>query len=76
MATKKTKLGFDPLSWMQDEKGVETKPEPTTTSKKKMESKTSTASRVNDNPLGLDAETLRSSFALLAPKANQLVSRF
>ena len=76
MATKKTKLGFDPLSWMQDEKGVETKPEPTTTSKKKMGSKTSTASRVNDNPLGLDAETLRSSFALLAPKANQLVSRF
>ena len=76
MTTKKTKLGFDPLSWMQDEADVEMQPEPTKKSDKRRSNKTAAASVANKNPLGLDADTLRSSFELLAPNADKMVSRF
>jgi len=68
MATKKTKLGFDPLSWMQeeDEKG-ET---PVAAAKKQK------ATKSNKNAIGLEADILRSSFNLLAPQVNDVISRF
>ncbi len=68
MATKKTKLGFDPLAWMQDEE--ETKPAA------KPKAVKSTAEKSTKNAIGLEADILRNSFELLAPQAEQVVSRF
>ena len=84
MANKKSKLGFDPLSWMQDE---EAEPQPETKAEsvkvtaekkssggKKMANKA--AVQPTKNVLGLDADTLRTTFALLAPDADKLILRF
>ena len=71
MATKKSKLGFDPLSWMQDEEEQESKAKPAKAAKKK-----SAAPKSNKNVIGLEADVLRKSFELIAPQANEVVSRF
>ncbi len=76
MATKKSKLGFDPLSWMQDD---ETAPEQTAKKPAKKTVKkatTKSAKKPQKNVLGLDADSLRSSFALLEPSLMDVVSRF
>ena len=70
MATKKSKLGFDPLAWMQDEGEAETKAESVKMTAKK------TAAKPTKNVIGLEADILRSSFDLLAPKIDEVVSRF
>ncbi len=72
MATKKTKLGFDPLAWMQEDE------EAAAPAKKTAGKSTARATRkaVKKNALGLDADSLRSSFALLEPKLDDVVSRF
>jgi len=70
MATKKTKLGFDPLAWMQDEDEPAAKVESLNKTAKKSTSKTT------KNAIGLEADILRDSFELLAPQAEQVVSRF
>ena len=80
MATKKTKLGFDPLSWMQDENESESTAEAKEKSAKKtggekMVSKT-VAVKSNKNILGLEADILRETFGLLAPNAEKMVLRF
>ena len=80
MANKKTKLGFDPLAWMQDDGEPEsvTEPEETSAKKaagKKMASK-STAVKSTKNVLGLEADILRETFDLLAPNAEKMVLRF
>ena len=80
MASKKSKLGFDPLSWMQDESESESTAEPIKKSAKKtggenMVSK-STAVKSNKNVLGLEADILRETFGLLAPNAEKMVLRF
>lgn len=84
MANKKTKLGFDPLAWMQDEtdidKNKESKPvdvkakKKPTTGGKKVANKTTAKSK--KNALGLEADLLRETFELLAPKADKLALRF
>ena len=74
MATKKTKLGFDPLAWMQDEAEPEVNAESVKMSVTKSPEKT--AAKSTKNALGLDADVLRSSFELIAPQAEQVVSRF
>lgn len=80
MASKKTKLGFDPLSWMQDENEPESVAEANKTSEKKtgdkkMASK-STAVKSSKNVLGLEADLLRETFDLLAPHAKEMALHF
>ena len=84
MAEKKqSKLGFDPLAWMGDEK-----PSPdNTTSPHNSGDKESTMARNTSNtkrsqaekpqhPLGLNVQALETSFNLLAPDINALADRF
>ena len=75
MATKKiSKIGYDPLAWMQeDESPVSDNKKPTT---KKRSSKKSVQNVAYASPLGLDVELLESSFEALAPNANKLAKRF
>jgi len=84
MANKKTKLGFDPLAWMQEEGEAETETESQpvnvkakkkSTGGKKMANKT-TATKSSKNVLGLEADLLRETFELLAPKAEEMALRF
>ena len=74
MATKKSKLGFDPLAWMQDEG----EPESVAATVKASAKKTSTKSAVKStkNVLGLEADILRNSFELISPQAEEVMSRF
>jgi methyl-accepting chemotaxis protein len=86
MATKKqSKLGFDPLAWMnEDDSEQATVTEKPAAKKKAKASGKSTrgkkamkASKAKEqHPLGLDVEVLEDSFELLAPRAEELVARF
>ena len=76
MATKKlTKMGYDPLAWMQED-AEESAP----AAKKKVARKKLPKKRVKEvpyvSPLGLNVEVLESSFAALKPQANKLAKRF
>ncbi|MDT8404575.1 MAG: methyl-accepting chemotaxis protein [Sulfuriflexus sp.] len=81
MATKKqSKMGYDPLAWMQEEDATA---ETIGQDKPKVVKKTARkpASRAPKHkpyvsPLGLDVEILEASFAALAPQADDLVKRF
>jgi methyl-accepting chemotaxis protein len=81
MATKKNKLGFDPLAWMQDEGDSDATAEVNTVMAKtknsgdKMANKAEVATS-SRNVLGLEADVLRETFKLLAPQANEMVLRF
>lgn len=69
MANKNTKLGFDPLAWMnEDDTPAEKK------SKPKVSKKATTVK--STHPLGLDVETLETSYALLEPSLNTIVNQF
>ena len=59
MASKKQKLGFDPLSWMQEGEAEE-KEAPA-------KNKVSKAAASTKNVIGLEADILRDSFNLIAP---------
>jgi len=81
---KDKSLGFDPLAWMGEEE-PEFMPEVEVKAEKvkpavKAETKTASAQVVEKVPyestLGLDVELLESSFALLAPVADEMVSQF
>ena len=72
MATKKSKLGFDPLSWMSDDE-TEPKAESVKMTPKKPKAK---AVKSTKNAIGLEADILRDSFALIEPKAEEVMSRF
>jgi len=74
MATKKSKLGFDPLAWMQDEDKPETEANPAENSAKKATAKAVVTS--TKNVIGLEADILRNSFDLIAPHAEEVMSRF
>ena len=76
MATKKqTKMGYDPLAWMQeDESPPAQKKKPAAKKKKPAKKPIATVDYVS--PLGLDVELLESSFDALAPSANKLAKRF
>ena len=87
MATKKNKLGFDPLAWMQDDaasenddkaKAESVKMTPKKKSKSTGEKKIAkqTAVKSTKNVLGLEADILRRTFELLAPKADDMILRF
>ena len=80
MATKKTKLGFDPLAWMQDDSESEVKAESVQMTPKNKSSGEAMASKASvkstKNVLGLEADLLRDTFELLAPKADELALRF
>ena len=80
MATKKTKLGFDPLAWMQDDSESEVKAESVEMTPKNKSSGEAMASKASvkstKNVLGLEADLLRDTFELLAPKADELALRF
>lgn len=77
MADKKqSKLGFDPLSWMNEASEAE---EPVMPSAPKQTRKTNgnnKNSEVDAHPLGLNVAVLQKSFNLLAPKIEGLVSDF
>ena len=75
MATKK-KMGYDPLAWMQEGEEEQAPVEATKTTKKKPARKKAAKKVAYVSPLGLDVETLESSFEALAPNANKLVKRF
>lgn len=70
MATKPTKLGFDPLAWME-----ETEKTPPVTKSKSGTRKKSTHAKAT-HPLGLDVDTLEASYALLEPELQQVVFNF
>jgi len=74
MATKK-KMGYDPLAWMQEGE-EEQAPVKKKAAKKTVKKKAAKKKAANDSPLGLDVDTLESSFEALAPSANKLVKRF
>ncbi len=78
-----SKLGFDPLSWMgadgvqADNSADKKQSDKEKTMARNSASKKSAASnKVNDHPLGLNVPVLEKSFNLIAPQANELVSRF
>ncbi|MGD8784714.1 MAG: methyl-accepting chemotaxis protein [Thioalkalispiraceae bacterium] len=81
-----SKLGFDPLSWMDEDSGEQQESNKTATEKQSGKEKTmarssaakkgSAKSVTNDHPLGLNVPALEKSFNLLAPQADQLVARF
>ena len=84
MAEKKpTKLGFDPLAWMGDDKSS---PDDTTSTDKSgnkeaamarnTSNSKSTQTQNTQHPLGLNVPALEQSFNLLAPNINELVDRF
>jgi len=74
MATKKqTKMGYDPLAWMNED-SEESPPKKKTTRKKAAKKAVKKVAYVS--PLGLDVEVLESSFEALAPNANKLAKRF
>jgi len=77
MATKK-KMGYDPLAWMQegDEEQAPVETKKKVSRKKPVRKKVAKKKAANDSPLGLDIDTLESSFEALAPSANKLVKRF
>jgi len=76
MSTKnKTKMGYDPLAWMQeDESPPDKNKKPSAKKKKTAKKPIATVDYVS--PLGLDVELLESSFDALAPSANKLAKRF
>ncbi len=69
-ARKQTKLGYDPLAWMQEEEAEDAEPARPAAAARKP------AAKKNDHPLGLDVATLESSFALLEPKLEDVVDSF
>ena len=71
MANKKQKLGFDPLSWMQDGDAEPEEIEAPAKTTTKVAAKKSTK-----NVIGLEADILRDSFNLITPQAEEVVSRF
>lgn len=75
MATKKeTKMGYDPLAWMQEDESTPTKKKKPAARTKAAKEPIATVPYVS--PLGLDVELLESSFDALAPSANKLAKRF
>jgi len=70
MATKQTKLGFDPLAWMNETDEAA----PVKKSKARTRKKTSTS--IPSHPLGLDVDTLEASYTLLEPNLQQVVYNF
>ena len=81
MATKKqSKMGYDPLAWMQEEDATseavaEDKPKAAKSPAGKPTPKAPKRGQYV-SPLGLDVEILETSFAALAPQADDLVKRF
>lgn len=85
MATKKqSKMGYDPLAWMQEEDesaapAAEQQPDVAKKPAKKSAKKPIAEVKKDDDyvsPLGLDVVTLETTFAALAPQADALVKRF
>ncbi len=74
MASKKSKLGFDPLAWMSDDE-AEPKAESVKMSAKKPKAPAKTV-KSTKNVIGLEADILRDSFALIEPQAEEVMSRF
>ena len=88
-SAKDKTLGFDPLAWMEEEESasepvVEKKPaakKPAAKAKAKSKVKAKPAAKVTDvapyeSSLGLEVEVLESSFALLAPVAEEMIGQF
>jgi len=75
MATKK-KMGYDPLAWMQEDEEEQAPTAKKKVTKKTVKKKAAKKKAANDSPLGLDVDTLETSFEALAPSANKLVKRF
>ena len=71
MATDDTKIGFDPLAWMNEEESSPSVIEP---------AKSHKAKKVDDfpeeGPLGLNIKLLQDSFELIKPQGPELVRRF
>ncbi|MFV2059470.1 MAG: methyl-accepting chemotaxis protein [Gammaproteobacteria bacterium] len=84
MAPKKPKkLGFDPLSWMNEHAGDESEMTAPAKPKSKKSSKTVKSTKSNSNkdiknahPLGLNVAVLETSFSAIAPQAARLVEIF
>lgn len=72
------KMGFDPLAWMkQEEESISkalTEDKPKSTSRAKSAQAKTTMQKIKNS--GLPVDLLEDSFALLAPQAEELVSRF
>ena len=88
-SAKDKTLGFDPLAWMEEEESapepvVEKKPaakKPAAKAKAKPKPKAKPAAKEAEvapyeSSLGLDVEVLESSFALLAPVAEEMIGQF
>ena len=84
MADKKqSKLGFDPLAWMEDEASTPiNKPSTKNTGGKELTMTRNSAthkmakSTNSEHPLGLNVDALEKSFNLLAPKIDEVVEKF
>lgn len=81
MATKKqSKMGYDPLAWMQEEEesAAPAAKQKTKAAKKSAKKPIAEVEMSDDyvSPLGLDVVTLETTFAALAPQADALVKRF
>ncbi|VAW94057.1 Methyl-accepting chemotaxis protein I (serine chemoreceptor protein) [hydrothermal vent metagenome] len=86
-SAKPKKLGFDPLSWMKEYAGDDPSIDDLAGNGSVLESKTEVPSSIERNkasdkvsskkhPLGLNVAVLESSFAAVAPNAEQLVALF
>ena len=81
-----SKLGFDPLAWMDEDDGKDGNSKTTANTKQSGKEKSmarssavkkgSAKSAANNHPLGLNVPALEKSFNLLAPQADKLVARF
>lgn len=66
MATDDTKIGFDPLAWMNEEEN----------SSDAVAEQLETESSQEEGPLGLNIKLLQDSFDLIKPQGEELVHRF
>ena len=72
---KKSKLGYDPLAWMQEDSAAQT-PEPKSDNQHGDKAMTGKNQSVNEHPLGLNVPVLKKSFNLLAPKIESVIADF
>ncbi|MDH5184485.1 MAG: hypothetical protein OEX12_11410, partial [Gammaproteobacteria bacterium] len=76
MATDDTKIGFDPLAWMNDDDDEGSSNKTDIAQAKESSVQKTQAEDTYESPLGLNVKLLEDSFALLKPQGEELVKRF
>ena len=76
MATDDTKIGFDPLAWMNDDEDESSVSKNDVAPVQDTSIQQEQTGDSEESPLGLNVKLLEDSFALLKPQGEELVKRF